>query len=718
MRFEQKWMACGKAPQANEYGVPFAAQVPGNLQWDYARANGLENFAFSNGYEAFLEIEDYCWKYTAHLDYTAAPGEKVFLVAEGIDYEFDIYLDGKLLHSQEGMFTPVELDITGLAKAESLLEIFIHTRPFREGAIPNGEGCRMAADQSCKPPVTYGWDWNPRLVISGIWKPCYIETRKPDHISACEVLYTLNADLSCAQVTFDAASKGAVEFALYDPDGHCIYKGAEPRCTVVHPVLWWCNGQGKPALYRWTATGKSNSLEGHIGFRTVRIVFNTDAYAAVGYPKSRDMAPITIELNGRRIFAKGSNFVNPELFFGCENEQTYAPLVRLAKEAHMNILRCWGGAGLRQDAFYDLCDREGILVWQEFMLACNNYVGTPHYLKILEQEATSIIRHLRSHACLAFWCGGNELFNRWSGMDDQSHALRLLNKLCYELDFHRPFLATAPLNGMAHGGYRFRIGQKDVYKMFQESHFTAYSEFGVPGMAAVEDLKQIIPEEELFPFRDTPAWRAHFGYGVADGEAYVCPDTLAHYFGEAASLEELVAQSHWLQTEGYKACFEEARRQWPYCSMALNWCFNEPWICAANNSILTYPAKPKPGYFAVKEALRNVMPSARIPKFAWKGGQNFTAEIWYLNDSPAAASDRIEIRIRIGQQVWNLLTWDTGHVAPGTNLLGPAINFRLPESPESNQLVLELHSEKGNHSTYTLLLRDGKKPVYNFALNQ
>jgi len=718
MRFEQQWLAQGKAPDAAQYEPLFRAQVPGNLQWDHAQAYGLENFSFGDGVTVFDKIEDYIWRYETRLSYETQPGQRVFLVAKGIDYAFDIVLDGVVVHSQEGMFTPVELDITDHAKIGSLLEVYIHQRPYREGAIPNGEGCRMAADQSCKPPVTYGWDWNPRLVISGIWKPCYIETRDAGHISACEARYTLNADRTRAEVTFDAQCEGSVEYALFDPAGICVYQGAEPKCTVEDPKLWWCNGQGEPALYRWTASGESNTLEGHIGFRTLRIVQNTGAIAPIGYPKTRDPAPITLELNGRRIFAKGSNFVNPELFFGCIRDAAYEPLVRLAKDANMNILRCWGGAGLQQDAFYDLCDREGILVWQEFMLACNNYVGTPHYLKILEQEARSIICQLRSHPSIAFWCGGNELFNRWSGMDDQSHALRLLNKLCYELDFERPFLATAPLFGMAHGGYRFRIGQKDAFQMFQESKCTAYSEFGVPGMTDVASLKQIIPEGELFPVTDTPAWHAHFGTGVAGGEAYVCADTLAHYFGKAESLEQLVEQSQWLQCEGYKAIFEEGRRQWPYCSMALNWCFNEPWICAANCSILTYPAKPKPSYFAVQEALRPVMPSARIPKFDWKGGETFTAQLWYHNESQQTASDSVQIRVRIGQTVYDLLTWNTGAIEPGVNKLGPAINLQLPVEAESNRLVLELVSENGLHSSYTLLLRDGKKPVYNFALNQ
>ena len=717
MEFNQIFRLSWKAP-GEEYGREVPARVPGNAQYDYAQANGLENFSFADGCKAFVPTEEYTWRYRADLAYESQPGQRVYLVAKGIDYQFTVSVAGRLLHSQEGMYTPVELDITEAAKPGDLLEIEIAPRPYREGAQPSRDGIRDAADRCCKPPVTYGWDWNPRLITSGIWQELYIETREADHIESCEAFYTLSNDMHTAQVRFETVCQGNVTYKLYDPQNNLLYCGSEPGCTVENVQLWWCNGQGEPALYRWEAEGGSNCVSGRIGFKRLRIVRNTDVYAPIGYPKTRDPAPITLELNGRRIFAKGSNFVNTELFFGHMDKAGYAVQVQAAVDANMNILRCWGGAGIHKADFYDLCDEKGILIWQEFMLACNNYVGTPRYLQILEQEARSVIRQLRGHACLAFWCGGNELYNRWSGMDDQSYALRLLNKLCYELDFEHPFLATAPLFGMAHGGYRFRIGDRDVFQLFQESACTAYSEFGVAAMADVETLKTIIPADELFPVENTPAWRYHFGVGLGEDNGYVSQPMLEHYFGEAGSLEELVFRSNWLQCEGYKAIFEESRRQWPQCSMALNWCFNEPWPCAANCSVLMYPARPKPGYYAVQSALRPVMPSARIPKFDWKGNENFTAEIWYHNDGVEAVSDTVKIRVELGTFAYELLTWETGILERGTNKLGPAINLKLPLEAESKELKLILQSQNGNSSSYTLLFRNGTKPVTSFELNQ
>lgn len=193
---------------------------------------------------------------------------------------------------------------------------------------------------------------------------------------------------------------------------------------------------------------------------------------------------------------------------------TYEPLLQLVMDANMNLLCCWGGAGINKQSFYELSDEYGIMVWQEFPLACNNYTGTSKYLSILE---------------------------RW-----------------------------------------------------------------------------------------------------------LCMDVLEEFSGRQNSLDELMEHSHWLQCEGYKAIFEEVRRQKLFCSMALNWSFNEPWKTAANNSIFNYPAREKPAYYAVKDALCPVLARARIKKFCYNPGGLFCAELWLLNDSPEAVEDSIRAYLSIG----------------------------------------------------------------------
>jgi beta-mannosidase len=422
------------------------------------------------------------------------------------------------------------------------------------------------------------------------------------------------------------------------------------------------------------------------------------------FPKSRYDAPITIELNNRRIFCKGSNWVNPELYWGDITDELYETQIKLAADCHMNIFRMWGGAGAPKKSFYDICDRYGILIWQEFMLACNEYRDVGNYMQVLESEASGIIRKFRHHPCLAFWCGGNELFNSWSGMDDQSHPLRLLNKLCFELDYKRPFLYTSPLIGMSHGGYTFFSEDQggDVFQQFQGSSANAYTEFGVPSISPMEALKKIIPENELDEITETPSWKLHHAMRAWMPESHACLETLSLYFGKNATVEERIAQSDWLQTEGLKGIFEEARRQWPHCSAALNWCFNEPWITAANCSIVCYPAIPKPGYFATKNALRGTMFSARIPHFDWKSGDRFTAQIWLLNDSNEQVSGSVEVILKIGDTEISLLKWDNAEAEANANTEGASVCFTLP-AVDTDYMTLILKADKGMSSEYKLL---------------
>lgn len=696
MKYYQTWQARAIRPTgASEW---FAAEVPGNVQYDYGKYMGWGDINVGENVIRFLETEEYTWEYRTRLAYRCNEDEKAVFVSEGIDYLFEILLNGEIVLAHEGMFTKVEVDLTGHAGEE--LVIRVHPHPKYEKA---GFEDREQAVHCVKPPVGYGWDFHPRMLVSGIWQDTYVEVRDKEWITDCEPFYMLSEDLSRATIDFVVDSNGTVEIELYDPDG--IQVGSGTHCEIKNPRLWWCNGQGEPALYTYTAKTKDHKVTGHIGLRTVKLVMNEGAWVEPAqFPKGRSVVPIQIELNGRRIFAKGSNWINPDVYNGRIDEARYKTLVTLAREAHMNIFRCWGGSGINKKYFYDLCDRQGIMVWVEFPLACNNYAGTSHYLEILEQEGIEIIKKLRRHPSVIMYCGGNELFNKWSEMTDQSLALRLLNKLCYELDRERPFIMTSPVFGMGHGGYTFYDSNKemDVFTLFQNSRCTAYTEFGVPGVTDMENLKKIIPEDERFPIRNKGSWKLHHAFEAWGETRWLCMDVLARYTQKPLdTLERVVEQSTWLQCEGYKAIFEEARRQAPYCSMAINWCYCDAWITAAGNSLITYPVQEKPAYYAVKSALRPVLASARIPKFAWKGGECFCAELWLLNDAPAAVEKIMKVYIRLGATEYLLLIWETGRVEANFNQIGPTINWILP-NVEAETLTVILDTGDEAASEYTL----------------
>jgi len=700
----------------------FSSTVPGAVQMDYAKANNWPPFFYAENWKDYLWMEDVYWTYkTSFSKPELSNGEQLFFISKGIDYEFDIFLNGDQLFYQEGMFSPMELNITRHLKNENTLEIKIYPAP----KIPGFDMNRSQAAQSCKPAVSYGWDWHPRLVPLGIWDDTFLEIKNESYIEDFFTDYLLNDDFSVAKISLKLEGENLAgklyEWKLTSAEGDIVLSESGkingkkfPETKLHNPELWWPHDHGEQPLYTSEIIIKNkngNELDRKtqtVGFRRVRLVMNEGLWQEnIPFPKTRNKPPITMEINGRRIFSKGTNWVNPEIFPGSITRERYNELLDLALEANFNMLRVWGGGIVNKESFYELCNEKGLLVWTEFPLACNDYEGTPAYLDVLEQESQSIIKRIRKHPSNAMWSGGNELFNSWSGMTDQSKALRLLNSQCYQLDPETPFIPTSPIYGVGHGSYVFRSldGKTEVYQWMAEAKNTAYTEFGMPGPSPVEILETIIPEDELFPPEPGTSWESHHAFKAWVGDTWLMKDFLYEYFGEPENLEELVANGQWIQCEGYKAIYEEARRQKPWCAMALNWCYNEPWPTAANNSLINYPAKPKPAFYAVSKSCRPVLASARISKFRWKDGETFSTKLYLLNDKyEIIEPGNVNVSIRCGDKTVKLGTWKYESGEPNTNIEGPEMEVTIPNfDGKKMTLRVEVENHPEWNSEYDLL---------------
>ena len=701
------------------------ATVPGAVQLDWARAHGWPDYWVGDNIKEYAWMEKSFWTYRTKLDFPALhAGEELFFVCGGVDYQFEIWLNHSRIHEQEGMFTPVRLNFTGQVSPGDELRVLVFPAP----ELAKGPWKVTHAITNCKPTVSKGWDFHPPLNPLGIWRETYLEVRPSQYITTSETFYELSSDLTSAQilqkVVLSAPGAGRVEWRLKNPAGEVVLTREveilgceiEFQAELNNPELWWTHDQGKPALYTSEVELQSPSDEvldtkvAQVGFRRVRLVMYEGAWDAEdAYPRTRNPPPMTVELNGRHLFARGTNLVCPTIFPGTVTREMYEPLVAAMKETNFNLVRIWGGAIVPPDDFYDLTDAAGILVWQEFQMACAYYPDEPHYLRILDQESRTIIRRLRARASLAFWCGGNELFNWWSGMDDQSHALRLLNRNCFDLDRPRPFMMTSPLMGVGHGNYIFYnwLTDQELFSLFFKERNTAYTEFGVGGVTSAEHLRTFIPTAELFPPARGTSWVTHHGLDAWDGDidTHLTPRTVERFLGPSTSIEELCAKSQRLQAIGMQVQYEEARKQKPKCSMALNWCFNEPWPNAANNSLIAWPFLPKPSLATVRAACRPVLASARIPKFMWEPGELFTSEIWLLSDSPDPVGPLVmEVEIECEGKVSRVLTWKADALSADKNLRGPKLEFKLPKSSGKNfTLNLRVQGRPDLGSTYPLV---------------
>jgi len=704
-----------------------SSQVPGAVQLDIAKAEKYPPYTYADNYKMFGWMEDQYYTYLSSFKKPALKdNERLFFVSKGIDYQFEIWINNQLVHQQEGMFTYVDVDITDVLKEDNELKIIVFPVPK---LVPFPVD-RSQAAHVVKPAVSYEWDWHPRLVPLGIWDDTGLDVRNRSHLTDVYVHYELNDSLDKAFIRLQGEGKQvkglAYTWTLKDKNGSTVLtqKGeltddsfTGELITFDKPILWYPYDHGTPYLYTSVIELNDQSdrvidtKTSRIGFKRVRLVMNTGAWIEpVDFPKSRSVPPAQFEVNGRRIFAKGSNWVNPEIFPGIITRERYAELIDLAVGLNFNMFRVWGGGIINKESFFELCDEKGLLVWEEFPLACNNYPDDPHYLKILKQEATSIIKRLRKHPSLALWCGGNELFNNWSGMTDQSLPLRLLNSLCLEYHPEIPYMPTSPLMGMGHGCYLFNyLDGTEVFENMNKAHFTAYTEFGMPGMSPIDVLKKIIPAKDLFPPRDHTAWRDHHAFGAWVGDTWLSLKDIECYFGKAPDLETLIHQSQLMQSQGYKAIFEEARRQKPYCAMALNWCYNEPWPAAVNNSILVYPSIKKPAYDAVSASCRPVLASARFSKFQWHEDEDFFADIYVLNDTfKAIPSLKIKVKLKTAHGEKVILTWESPVSPANTNIAGPTVRFRLPrwDNTDRFDVILDVEGSPQYSSSYTLLYKN------------
>ncbi len=700
------------------------ARVPGAVQADYARYHHWPHFAHGLNYRDYRWMEDVYWRYAVNLYFDALPTETAHIVFKGIDYGYHIRLDGELLCEGEGMFSHVQADVSRFAGRDCTLEVLLDPAPK---ACRTGK--RNEARKSCKAAACYGWDWHPRLVTIGLWDEVALIVEDARSISALDASYTLSDCLDEARIDVQAAlhTPCRIRFALLDGEdvaAETISSKPQASLTVSQPKLWYPHGYG--SQHRYTLIAETLDDEGrvlcrrsrNIGFRRARLVMNEGAWKTPAqFPKSRSDAPATLEINGIKLFAKGSNWVNAQVFPGEMTGEHYERLLTLAKDANMNLLRVWGGGFVNKESFFDLCDEKGLMVWQEFPLACNEYPDEDDYLSVLRQEAVSIVRRLRTHPCVVLWCGGNELFNGWSGMTEQHHALRLLDSICYQEDRFTPFIMTSPLNGMAHGHYvnYDEEEQREFITDVAASRCTAYTEFGSPGAADPAYIKQYTSPrdyEDCHPGNEV--WKAHHAFHAWGEGRWLRRSEAEYYFGGYLDTDDLCRKTQFIQSMCYKSLFEEMRKQWPLCSMALNWCLNEPWPTFANNSLISWPDLPRPAYEAVRQALRPSIASLRVDRHLWWAGETFHAEVWMLNESAMSVLKECAMTITYAlgggeEKVWGTLRCPA--LKAQENHACGGISFVIPEAFSgmiSLRLSVQGHPEFDSAYAYPCRIRKAR----------
>lgn len=425
----------------------------------------------------------------------------------------------------------------------------------------------------------------------------------------------------------------AERLSLYSLDGAVVSSCAGPALSLNRPLLWWPNGSGSPHTYRLVAQRGSQERSFSIGFRSLELVPNPGAPAGA--------RPYTFRVNGREIFAKGWNWVPIDALYGVPRPTKLAHLLGLAAASGANLVRVWGGGLLETAEFYDLCDRLGLMVWQEFSLSSSGMGSVPsaepRYLATMANEAPIVVAERRHHPSLALWCGGNELAASAPDRDDipldeACPVIALLAGAVAEHDRGRPFLPTSPSG--PHFLNRLDIieaapdGQHDVHgpwehqglvehnRLYDAGTCLLHSEVGVEAMANRRGLARLVSAGHQWPAgRQNPVYE-HLG-AWWDNE----PLVQECFGGRLDDLAQLRRASQQLQYDGLRYVVESRLRKAPRTSGVLPWQFNEPYPNAWCTCAVDWWGEPKPAYYGVKRAYRAAHVCAAFDRWAW-GGQS------------------------------------------------------------------------------------------------
>ena len=632
------------------------ATVPGTVHQDLIDNNKLINPFFGMNEEKvqWVEKEDWQYKTTFTLTKEQLARQAALLNFEGLDTYADIYLNGSLLERTDNMFVGYELPVKDvLREGENRLQVYFHS-PIKMG-LPQWEtdGFEYPADNdhsktrvsiySRKAPYSYGWDWGIRLATSGIWRPVTLElydaARIEDYfvhqVSVTKELAKVNNILEVKSVA-QAPQQAEVVVTYSYKNGAKVTEQKnvtlQPGCNKVsmpveisNPALWMPNGWGEAALYDFEMTVKVDgkavaSEKKRVGLRTIKVVMEDD----------KDGKSFYFMVNGEPVFAKGSNLIPDDALLPNITTERYYQLVKDAKDANHNMIRVWGGGIYEDDRLYDAADEMGILIWQDFIFACTTYPSDPTFLRRVAQEAEYNIKRLRSHACLAMWCGNNEIYEGmrywgwdkkyenpaiWAEMKEGYNKLfhQLLPAIVKEYDADRFYMHGSPYEANWGRPHSWKIadshnwgtwyGQKP-FESFDNEIPRFMSEYG---FQAFPEMKTIATFAEPKDYAlESDVMNAHQKASIGN---YLIKKTMALYYEVPEDFEELVYKGLVLQGFGIRHGIEAHRRNRPYCMGSLYWQLNDSWPVVSWSSI-DYYGNWKAMHYQSKRAFAPVLLNA------------------------------------------------------------------------------------------------------------
>ncbi len=702
-----------------------AVQVPGDVHTALIRAGILPDPYYDEHPEACGWVEDYEWWYrTRFIVPPDMQGERFDLVFEGLDTLADIYLNGEKIGSAQNMFTPYRFDVTNRLRQgeENLLAICFH--PVVLEAEKKDVSRYWAAFYKPrvwvrKAQMNWGWDWGPRFVTVGVWRPVRLEAYRVARIASL-FAYTVRLAENGAEVRLSAEVERigddkrplVVSFAVRDHgqdwrvSAPVIEGRAETTLWMESPQLWWTHDLGTPHLYRLEAELLDGTKVVHtettrFGVRTIEV----DQSPGL----EPDTSNFTFVLNGVKLFARGADWIPADNLIGSIPAERYRRLIEMARDANMNMLRVWGGGIYESPAFYDACDEMGLLVWQDFMFSCAAYPDDDKdFVKEVRREAEVVVKQLRNHPCIALWCGNNEnqwidSMIHWNEPDFPFFGQRIydevLPKVCAEHDPSRLYWHGSPWGGddansdKAGDKHNWQVWAGMVYprtsreeprsnptpegvsyRHYAHDRGRFISEFGMHGAPALRTLQRNIPPEQFF--YDSEG----FLYRIKDPDTSRKERMFEAHVWQPKDVQEFVLLSQMVQAEGLKFGIEHYRRRKFECSGALFWQLNDCWP-GISWSVIDYYLNPKGAYHYVTRAFAPVL-------YTFRQEEDGSVTLWGVNDTLEPVSS--DLRVRRMRLDGAVLTDEQHRVRVPANSSLQVLHLPPAEDPTTEYLVVQV----------------------------
>ncbi|MFD3654626.1 glycoside hydrolase family 2 protein [Streptomyces sp. NPDC058620] len=580
-------------------GALLPAQVPGCVHTDLLAARLIPDPFIGRNETEVAWVGARAWSYVTHLSHTSGH-ERSDLVFDGLDTAAEISLAGEVLGTTRNMHRGYRFDVTGRT---GTLEVAFASAYDEAARVRELTGDRPNVypepfQYIRKMAANFGWDWGPTVVTAGMWRPVRLEHWSTARIAQVRPLVTVAQDgtghveirLRIERTERGAGRRLVARARVADARTEVTLDGEEAvlRLEVPDARLWWPRGYGEQPLYALDVTllddtgGDLDSWHRRVGFRTVELDRSADEHGT----------GCTFVVNGVRVFARGVNWIPDDVLPSRVTPERYRNRLTRAAEANIDLVRIWGGGIYEDDAFYDVCDELGLMVWQDFLFACAAYPEEQPLRGEVEAEARDNVVRLMPHPSLVLWNGNNE--NLWGFRDwewepslagdswGEGYYLGLLPRIVAELDPTRPYTAGSPWSGSwdhhpndpRHGTHHsWEVWNRQDYAEYRASVPRFVAEFGWQAPPAMATLQRALPGEHLAP--DSPGMLHH--QKAEDGNGKLNRGVARHFVLPEGDFDRWHYLTQVVQARAVAAGIEHWRAQWPVCAGTVVWQLNDCW---------------------------------------------------------------------------------------------------------------------------------------------